>query len=140
MIYKILKKELALSDYQNKSIDEQYQLLTDKNICVKGVVSAHDIFKYLRLTKKLKIVQNSALESAIDALDMMQLFGTFDLSDPIVFDDFNTVLDALIADNLITIDDKDYLSTMSDKMISRAEKIGIHDLKIGQIKDAKKWL
>ncbi len=102
--------------------------LTRKDIPVKGKVSAHDIRQYLMLNDLLLTIESSQTVSCLAAKRALEIFETFDLSNGLILAKFTQILTGLEHDNLIpefTAQHKADLLAMGDRLVSRAEQIGL---------------
>lgn len=70
-------------------------------------------------------VKESALASAEQARDALNTFATFQVDDPDTAIAVEGVLDALVADALISATDKEVIQAMGVEAISRAQELGI---------------
>lgn len=133
----ILKTELALPAYSAMTDAECLTALTTADIPKKIDISARDIQKYLALQNKLMALEASATDSAKAAVRYLELFDSFSMDDPEVETALTGILDALVTDSLITATDKTNILAMGSKMISRAEEIGVGNVKLGWIEQAR---
>ena len=134
----ILKTELALPAYSAMTDEECLTALTAQDIPSKVSITNHDIRKYLALQNKLIPMESSSSASAIAAVRYLEVFETFAMDEPEVETALTAILDGLIADSLITATNKNNILAMGSKMISRAEELGISNIGVGTIFDARK--
>lgn len=121
----ILKTELALPAYSALTDEECLTALQAENIQTKQNIESKDIQKYLALQGKLLPLEASTADSAKEAVRMLDLFESFTFSEGAVETKLTAVLDALVADTLIDANDKAYILGLGEKLISRAEELGI---------------
>jgi len=110
--------------------------LQAKNIIVQRPIATSTIKAYL-MPDKWRAISDSTLPSAKNAVDALTLFNTFDITDPAYLAKLTTVLDALIADSLITATDKTTILSLGDSTESWCDQNGISDLRIGEITEAR---
>lgn len=133
----IIKSELALPSYNGLTDEECLTALTTENIDTDIGISSHDIRKYLALQGKLMALEASNAGSALMANRYLDLFPTFDMTDSNVKTALDSTLTALIADSLINANDKTAILAMGTKLISRAEELGLGNIRIGYIIEAR---
>lgn len=103
-------------------------VLNRKDIPAKGKVSAHDIQQYLMLHDLLLTIESSQTLSCIATKRALEIFPTFDLSNPTILAKFDQILTGLEQDTLLpdfTGQHKADLLAMGDVLISRAEQLDI---------------
>lgn len=103
-------------------------VLNRKDIPAKGKISAHDIQQYLMLHDLLLTIESSQTLSCIATKRALEIFPTFDLSNPAVLVKFDQILTGLEQDTLLpdfTAQHKADLLAMGDVLISRAEQLDI---------------
>jgi hypothetical protein len=133
----ILQTELQNPIYSGMNDEEIATTLNTVNITVKQSISAHDIKKYLMLMDKLLPIESSTLDSAKSATRALEIFPLFDISDSLVETKLISVLDALIADSLLSTEDKTSILSLGDKLISKAEELGLGKVSIWQVQEAR---
>jgi len=133
----ILQTELQNPIYSEMNDEEIATTLNTVNITVKQSISAHDIKKYLMLMDKLLPIESSTLDSAKSATRALEIFPLFDISDSLVETKLISVLDALIADSLLSTEDKTSILSLGDKLISKAEELGLGKVSIWQVQEAR---
>jgi len=117
---------------------DRFDYLVNKNIIVKQSINIRDIKSYLTLQQKWFAINTTDLLSAKQAVFTISEFKpAFDMSIPGAEPILINMLDALNADSMISTSDKDYILSLGNKKISRAEQLGINNLKIGQVIDAR---
>lgn len=102
-------------------------VLNRRDIPAKGKVSAHDIQQYLMLYDLLLVIEASQTPSCLAAKRALEIFPTFDFSNPVILNKFEMILTGLEQDNLIpafTAQHKADLLAMGDILISRTDQIG----------------
>jgi len=102
-----------------------YEILHKKDIDVFGIISSHDICQYFMLTDVLLPIEESTSPACKVANRALALFPEFDLALPYVAAKFAAILDALIAENMITQEHKQTLMYIATKKISRAHQLNI---------------
>lgn len=132
----ILTTELQLAKYSGMTAQQAFNDLTNKNIVAKQRIDTRDIQKYLALKDKLLVVETSTTTAAKKAVRMMELFDCFSMDESNVETALTAVLDALIVDNLIDATDKAAILAMGEKLISRAEQLGINNLRLGYVESS----
>jgi hypothetical protein len=133
----ILQTELQNPVYADKTDAEAATMLNTSNIATKQSIASHDIRKYLMLVDKLLPIETSVLESATAATRALEIFPTFDMTETAVETKLTAVLDALIADSLLNTDDKNTILALGDKLISKAEELGLGKVSIWQVQEAR---
>lgn len=133
----ILQTELQNPVYTDKTDAEAATMLNTSNIATKQSIASHDIRKYLMLVDKLLPIESSALDSAKSATRALEIFPTFDMTETAVETKLTAVLDALIADSLLNTDDKNTILALGDKLISKAEELGLGKVSIWQVQEAR---
>jgi len=133
----ILQTELQNPVYADKTDAEAATMLNTSNIATKQSIASHDIRKYLMLVDKLLPIESSALDSAKSATRALEIFPTFDMIETAVETKLTAVLDALIADSLLNTDDKNTILALGDKLISKAEELGLGKVSIWQVQEAR---
>ena len=105
------------------------EVLNRKDIPTKGKVSAHDIQQYLMLHDLLLSIESSPAISCQATKRALDIFPSFDLSNPLILVKFDAILTGLEQEVLIpdfTAQHKADLLALGDTLISRAEQIGIN--------------
>jgi hypothetical protein len=137
MNYEILKLELQDAAYAAMTDAEAAQALNALVVDAKQSISSHDIRKYLMLVDKLLPIESSVLESATAATRALEIFPAFDMTESAVETKLIAVLDALITDSLIDATDKAAILSLGDKLISRAELLGLPDVGVWHVEMAR---
>ena len=137
MNYDILKLELQDAAYAAMTDAEAAQALNALVVDAKQSISSHDIRKYLMLVDKLLPIETSVLESATAATRALEIFPAFDMAETAVETKLIAVLDALITDSLIDATDKAAILSLGDKLISRAELLGLPDVGVWHVEMAR---
>ena len=132
----ILKTELALPAYSAMTDEQCLTALTTQDIPVKQSISSHDIRQYLAVNNKFMALENSVASIAKMTSRYMDVFPSFDMTDSSVETTVTNALTALVAEGLITTDDKTAILAMGTKMISRAEELGI-SVNLGEVNWAR---
>ena len=112
-----------------------YEILHRKDINVLGIISSHDICQYFMLTDVLLPIEASTSPACKVANRALELFPEFDLAIPYVAAKFAAILDALIAENMITQEHKQTILVIATKKISRALQLGM-EISITEIAQA----
>lgn len=133
----ILQTELQNPVYADKTDAEAATMLNTSNIAMKQSIASHDIRKYLMLVDKLLPIESSALDSAKSATRALEIFPTFDMTETSVETKLIAVLDALIVDSLLSTEDKTFILSLGDKLISKAEELGLGKVSIWQVQEAR---
>jgi len=133
----ILQTELQNPVYADKTDAEAATMLNTSNIAMKQSIASHDIRKYLMLVDKLLPIESSALDSAKSATRALEIFPTFDMTETSVETKLIAVLDALIVDSLLSTEDKTFILSLGDKLISKAEELGLGKVSIWQVQGAR---
>ena len=133
----ILQTELQNPVYADKTDAEAATMLNTSNIATKQSIASHDIRKYLMLVDKLLPIESSALDSAKSATRALEIFPTFDMTETSVETKLIAVLDALIVDSLLSTEDKTFILSLGDKLISKAEELGLGKVSIWQVQGAR---
>lgn len=103
-------------------------VLNRKDIPAKKPVTAHGIRQYLMLVDLLLPIEASNATSCIATKRALEIFESFDLSNPVILAKFTQILDGLVAETLIpdfTEQHKADILSLGDTLISRAEQLGI---------------
>lgn len=132
-----LKEELQDAVYNGKTDAECLALLTTKNIPAKQSISNQDMKNYLVAVGKLRGIKEGTTDSAKDAWLAVNEIPSFDMSNPAYEASLTANLDGLIADGLLANEDKTFLLSMGDKMISRAEELGLGSVQLRNIKNGR---
>jgi len=104
------------------------EVLNRKDITAHGGITASTIRQFLMLNDFLLLIEQSTNETCKMVTRSLDLFPNFDLSEPVIYDKFVVILDALVADVSVigfTELHKATLINAADKKISRAEQLGI---------------
>ncbi len=125
MNFEILKTELQDAKYAAMTDQQASDDLNAVTITVKQSISAHDIRKYLMLVDKLLPIESSVLDSAKAGNRSLEIFPEFDMTDAVVEAKLIAVLDALVVDTLLSAGDKTTILALGDKVVSRAEQLGL---------------
>ena len=99
-----------------------------KDITVHGGITTSTIRQYLMLNNFLLLIESGTSETCRIVARALELFPNFDLSQPIIFDKFSLILDALVGDDSVAgFDELNKIALISeaDKKISRAEQLGL---------------
>ncbi len=143
MDYSILKAEIDLPGYAGLADQQIKDALNEKTISVKQPVASLDIQKYLMLSGLWITIKTGTSASSIAATEALNLFDSFELSDAVVLDKFTEIIDGLVLD-LTTpdfiIDHKNDILAMADSFISRADELGLPDVDLTDIKNAKEYV
>jgi hypothetical protein len=103
-------------------------VMTRKDIAAKGALSSHDIKQYLSLIGLRIPIMDSAAPACREASQALADFESFELSNSMILAKFTAILDGLVIETLIpdfTETHKLTILAMADKLISRAEQLGI---------------
>lgn len=103
-------------------------IMNRKDIPAKDKLLSHDIKQYLSLIGLRLPIIDSPAQSCREAQQALDDFESFDLSNPMILAKFTVILDGLVAEILIpdfTETHKLTILGMADKLISRAEQLGI---------------
>lgn len=104
------------------------EALNRKDIIVHGSITASTIRQYLMLNNFLLLIESGTTEACRMVARALELFPNFDLSQPIIFNKFSLILDALVDDaSVVDFDElnKAALISLANKKISRAEQLGV---------------
>jgi hypothetical protein len=104
------------------------EILCRKDISVKGQLKSHDIKQYLSLIGLRLPIKDSIAQSCREASQALEDFESFNLANNMILAKFTAILDGLVAETLIpdfTETHKLTILAMADKLISRAEQLGI---------------
>lgn len=125
--------------YAGMSEQQIADSLNAKTISAKQHIKTRDIKSYLALVGKYYPISQSSAQSAKEAMFNLQEFNDgFDMTVSGAETMLTNMLDALIADSLIDANDKTYIIGLGDKLISRAEQLGLGSVKIGEVIDARR--
>jgi len=132
-----LQTELQLPAYTGLTDQECLDLLQAKTITVKQPIASKDIQKYMALNNKLLPLEASQEPAAISGVRMLELFADFHVDEPAVETALIATLDSLVLANLIIAGDKTALLAMGEKLISRAEQLGLGRLGLGIVGESR---
>lgn len=110
-----------------------------KSVITKGTVSTHDIRQYLMLVDLLLPIENTATPTCIATKRALEVFPSFDLSNPMILNKFTQIIDGLVAEALIPDFSETHKATilgMANKMISRAEQVFGRDVTYADVSHA----
>jgi hypothetical protein len=131
-----LRLKLQETGFASMTDAEALVSLQDQTIAVKQPILSHSIRAYL-MPDKWRVIADSSLASAKNAVDALSAFDRFDISNPVYLSKLTAVLDALITDSLITTADKTVILSLGDKLESWCEQNGMTDLRIGEVMEAR---
>lgn len=103
-------------------------VLYRRDIPAKKTITAHDIQQYLMLYDLLLPIEASQAPSCVAASRALDIFPQFDLSNPVILNKFEQILDGLVAETLIpdfTGQHKSDILSLGNALISRAEQLSI---------------
>ena len=134
----ILSDELALPAYTNTTSEQAANLLNAKNIAAFQPITTHDMQQYLVLVDQLLEIEACASTACKAAVRAMEIFESFDITNPAILTKLTAVLDALVAEAnvLFAAEDKAVILSLGNTLISRAEQLGIR-VATGQIQDLR---
>jgi len=133
-----LKTEIALPAYGSLSDQQIVDLLNAKTITHYRIVDYAEVASYLSIQNKYLAISESILDSGKNFMLAMHTFKTFDLNKPFVGVAVNSFLDALVVDNLINAVDKSFILSLSDDVnISRAQELGLPEIKLVHVRDTR---
>jgi len=135
----VLKAELILPKYSSMTDIERLDSLTDKNISKKISIHIIDIQQYLNMVDKIIDFEDSTSLSARKAKRTFELHPIIDMSNAMIEMKFKSVLSELVSDSSVLIDsnDESYILSLGSEVISRADELGIYNLRIGQLQEAR---
>lgn len=104
-------------------------IMNRKDIPAKGLLRSHDIKQYLSLISLRIAIRDSIAQSCKEASQALLDFEIFDLFNPLILAKFTAILDGLVAETTLvpafTATHKLTILAMADKLISRADQLGI---------------
>lgn len=138
MDYSILKQEVL----QNSALTdtEIVSLLNDKTVKALRKVDYSDVIGYLTYSQKIVGIIKATTDASVEIRYLADTLRSFDLRSPSTNSSVNRLLDALIADGLITDTDKSVIVGMADYFISKAESLGLPEVKLGHVVKARSML
>lgn len=132
--------ELELAEYNGMSDAEMLDALTTKNISTAQPIQKADIREYLRVTGSWLQVKRSISDAAELAMDSITEQGDYDVSNALVLAKLTEVLNGVVDDGLVPdfdAGDRDAILSLGTRFISRAEELGLGQLRIGCITEAR---
>jgi hypothetical protein len=122
---------MLLAEIQKIGLTDDAEIVAYFNtpsIPAKGSIETKLIKQYLILRDLRVAIANSQSLPCQQVMLALSDFETFDCSNPLILAKLTQVLDTLIADTLVpafTIDDKNYILSLADKLITPAESLGL---------------
>ena len=132
-----LSEELALPAYDGLTDSQCLTALTIEDIPTKQVVTTRDIEMYLESQDKLYTIRTHVADAAKHVtmvLDRFESFNMLDANDEAVV---TSMLSAIVTASVITQPEMDAILAKGDKLISRAEELGITNYHLGYIAKAR---
>ena len=133
----ILVLEFSNAIYSTMTDQEAFDYITDVTVVKVGDIPVFEIEKYLAIKLKLLAIEDSVITSARGFVRVLKLFDSIPLDEPDVLSLMNSLLNSLVTEGLITADDKSALIAMGSKTISRAKELGISNLTLQAVIDAR---
>ena len=100
-------------------------------------ISVASIKQYLIVTGKILAIRASAVPAALLTVEALDAFEEFVMSDVTNSTALNNQLDGLIAEGLLTTNDKNYLLSLGDTLTSLAEQSGLGLVRAGDVTYAR---
>jgi len=103
-------------------------ILNRKDIPALGVVLSHDINAFLFAYGFWNGIKHGTSVACEDTVDALSIFNAFDLGNPVYLNRLTVILDGLVTEQIIpdfTDAHKTAILAMGDKLISRAEQMGL---------------
>lgn len=137
-----LKEEITndplVVGYSGMTDQQVTDSLNAETIAAKQHINTRDIKVYLTLAEKYFPISQSTSTSAKEAMFRLKEFDYgFDMSVAGAETILTDMLDALITDGLIDANDKTYILSLGDKLISRGEQLGLGAIKVGEVMEAR---
>ncbi|MBV1888709.1 MAG: hypothetical protein KUG67_00485 [Proteobacteria bacterium] len=134
----ILSDELALPAYAATTSEQAANLLNAKTIAAFQPITTHDMQQYLVLVDQLLEIEACTSDACKKAVRAMEIFDSFDVTNPAILAKLTAVLDALVSETAISFaeGDKAVILSLGNDLISRAEQLGIR-VTTGQIQDLR---
>lgn len=134
----ILKTELQSEKYSPMSHTQAAIDLNDKTIPAKQEIPVHDIKQYLMMSGTWLAIKNSQTDNSAVAMDALQEFESFDVTNPQILAVLTAILDGLVTDITgFTSSEKAVVMAMGDKLISRGEELGLGNVTAGHVQAAR---
>ena len=137
MDFNILNIELQLPKYSAMNDAQAANAVNSVNIKTKVGISTHDMQQYLVLVDKLILIEASPAPLAVEAVRVMELFQSLDISDSTIEAKTVSIVDGLIVAGLLDESDKAYILGLGNKTISRAEELGLSAVIEANVKFAR---
>ena len=136
-----LKAELAGDAYKGLSAEAAAAAINAPTVTRTRVVATVEVQRLLFYRGRSGPLRAAAAAEpggmADVMLDALATFTSFDLSDPQVADSAGALLDALVAANTISTDDKAALLALAATAISRAEELGWEPVQASDVAAAR---
>ena len=133
----ILSDELALPQYAGLTAQEAADLLNTADIEMPGVVTRHDIQKYLVINGLWLPIKRSTDDAAILAVDALALFKSFNTADSNTLSTLSSILGGLVGGVTEFMEaDKTAILALGVKLTSRAAQLGIR-VRPGTVEQAR---
>jgi len=144
-----LVEELALPEYSAMTDQQRYDSLKLEDIPVLIPITSQSIMLYFESIDKwntmnqLSIVDQSQTppeprnDTAYHTRLVLVTFTEFDMNNPTASQVLNDLLTDLVSQSIITQQDMDNILAMGDSFISRDTEIGVPDVAIGEVEQAR---
>lgn len=133
----ILETELALPAYSALTDQQRYDSLMLEDIPSKRSIPTHNIQIYLEFIDKLYTIRTHAADAAQHVTMVFDQFEAFDMSDSDQATVLNRILQSVVDAGIILQSDMDTIIAYGDIIISRATELGLNNLLIGEVIDAR---
>lgn len=137
----ILRTELNKPEYSGTSHDDAAAALNARN--KRGPIPSEDVKRYLHLASKWAGIRAASLglfgasetkrATALNLIDALETFVTFDLEVSAYETAINAQLDACITAELIAANDKTAILALADNRRTQGEKLGLGVVKVGHV-------
>ncbi len=143
MDYSVLKTEIDLPAYSGMTDQQIMNALNDKTIAAYIDVDPLDIEAYLMLYDLWIPIKEGTSLASKKTVEAFRLFKPLSFSDPVKRVKIIQILDGLVTD--VTTPDftsthKDFILAMADSFISRADELGLPDVDLTDIQNAKEYV
>jgi hypothetical protein len=131
-----LRTELALAKYDGMSDAEVLAALNVRDIPLLKPIKKADIRKYLRVTGAWLQLKRSSSDAAELAMDSITEDGVYETSHPLVLTKLTEVLNGVANDEAVpafTETGVGVILSWGDALITRAEELGLGQVRIGHI-------
>ncbi|MBL4763505.1 MAG: hypothetical protein JKY93_12515 [Gammaproteobacteria bacterium] len=138
MNFQKLKAELAEPEYDGMSDEAAKSALNSNSRITAQAIPINDIRGYLMASNDaLKAIEESTDAAALQAVRVFDMFGEFDMTNPVYAQQLTDQLAALKTAGLITATDETVILAMGERATTRAAQLGLGRVKVGHVQFAR---